>query len=54
MRVSKIVYLGFITRLKAYIQREQLINGLFPDMAQVMAIKAILDGVSVKTGQPAV
>ena len=25
MRVSKIVNLGFITRLKAYIQREQLI-----------------------------
>ena len=28
MRVSKIVYLGFITRLKAYIQREQLMGAL--------------------------
>ncbi len=30
------------------------VTGLFPDMNQVIAIKEIVDGLSVKTGQPAV
>ena len=29
------------------------ITGVFPDMDQVMAIKAIVDGLTVNTGQPA-
>ena len=30
------------------------VTGVFPDMNQVMAIKAIVDSFSVNTGQPAV
>lgn len=36
MCVSKIVNLGFITRLKAYIQREQLLDVGFYYMANAM------------------